>query len=138
MVEAPESGSGDLTFRIIGVGADIVRISLVKRILTMKPHHIPRLFHPDEIQYCEGRGPLRFASYAARFAAKEAFLKALGKRVSWNHVWVSVTHSGCPRLHLSETLQSRLPGIIPYISLSHDGDYALAFVILTSERVNSK
>ncbi|MHA2620701.1 MAG: holo-ACP synthase [bacterium JZ-2024 1] len=119
---------------IIGVGTDIIRVSLVRRILTKRPRHIPRLFHPEEIAHCESGGHLKFARYAARFAAKEAFLKALGRRVPLNEVWVSVGPDGRPHLRISDTVRARFPGVFPFVSLSHDGDYATAFVILTSRK----
>jgi holo-[acyl-carrier protein] synthase len=109
----------------------MIRISLVERVLKLRPHHLSRLFHPEESGYCENQGLLKYPSYAVRFAAKEAFLKALGRRVPWNQVWVRSTH-GRPTLQLSDAVRARFPGIRPLVSLSHDGDYALAFVILIS------
>jgi len=134
-VDTPQAGPA--SSRICGLGADIIRISLVQRILTMKPQHIPRLFHPDETAYCEQQGHLKYASFAARFAAKEAFLKALGHRVPWNEVWVR-SINGRPILQLSNAVRARFPGIFPLLSLSHDGDYALAFVILISEGTETR
>jgi len=63
---------------------------------------------------------------AGIFAAKEAFMKALGKKIDWLDVWVDVSASGKPFIHSSH-LDSKQ---IAEVSISHDGDYATAVVII--------
>ena len=62
---------------IIGIGTDIIEIERVRRAVASE-HFTRRVFTETEIKYCESRGKSSAASYAARFAAKEAFFKALG------------------------------------------------------------
>ena len=62
---------------IVGIGCDLTEIYRVKKALTIEKF-AARVFSPAEQEYCEARGMQKFASYAARFAAKEALLKALG------------------------------------------------------------
>ena len=62
---------------IIGIGTDIVELERVEKALAGHAFST-RVFHTDECAYCESRGRQKAASYAARFAAKEAFVKAIG------------------------------------------------------------
>lgn len=62
---------------IIGIGIDMVEISRVKRAIENEKF-ITRVYTEKEINYCVSRGKGAVQSYAARFAAKEAILKALG------------------------------------------------------------
>ena len=62
---------------IIGIGCDLAEVSRIKRALGMKGF-AARVFTQREQDYCQARGAQAYASFAARFAAKEAFVKALG------------------------------------------------------------
>ena len=62
---------------IIGIGCDIIEINRVEKAVKSESFK-QRVFTPAEIAYCESRGKQQFASFAARFAAKEAVLKAFG------------------------------------------------------------
>ena len=62
---------------LIGVGCDVIEIARVQKAI-VKRSFVERVFAPEEIAYCESRGKQAAASFAARFAAKEAVLKALG------------------------------------------------------------
>jgi holo-[acyl-carrier protein] synthase len=95
-----------------------------------------RLFTAEEREYClQKRDPA--PHFAARFAAKEAFLKALGTGLrdglSWHQIVVVRDELGCPFLHLNgraaEYLQER-KACQAHLNYSHDGDYAVATVIL--------
>ena len=62
---------------IIGIGCDLAEVSRIKRALGMKGF-AARVFTRREQDYCMARGAQAYASFAARFAAKEAFVKAIG------------------------------------------------------------
>ena len=62
---------------MIGVGCDIIEISRIAKAIENR-HFVERVYTEQEISYCESRGKQAAASYAARFAAKEAVLKAFG------------------------------------------------------------
>jgi holo-[acyl-carrier protein] synthase len=78
---------------ILGTGIDIIEVERIRQALE-RPGSGARLrarvFAPGEIEYCESRGRLRYQSYAARFAAKEATMKALGTGWSRNAVWSEI------------------------------------------------
>ena len=89
---------------IVGIGCDILDISRVKRQLGADDGFTAQIFTSEEIAYCRGkRYPERH--FAARFAAKEAFFKAVsdGARVdiSWHDVEVTNEASGKPVITLS-------------------------------------
>src|SRR5438105_3285452 len=90
---------------IVGTGIDIIEVERVKRALTREPTGIrfrQRVFTGDEIAYCESRGHPRFQSYAARFAAKEALMKALGtgwnRHVGWSEIEVMRQRGSAPTI----------------------------------------
>lgn len=116
---------------------DLARIERFRRLL--KEHKegvLERLFTPGEKAYALKKAdPAPFL--AARFAAKEAFLKALGTGlrhgVSWREIEVVKDQAGKPMLELrGKTAQifSERGGGSLHLSLSHDGDYAVASVVL--------
>lgn len=122
---------------IAGVGTDLVRIGRFRRFLDEgKQGVIERLFTAGEQAYAlEKSDPA--PHLAARFAAKEAFLKALGlglrEGIAWHDVEVVRDSLGCPSLRLAgradEIFRQRgLNG--SHLSYSHDGDYAVATVVL--------
>ena len=120
---------------ISGVGVDIVEISRIKGWLS-SDKMLARFFHPKEIEYVKSRGAHAAASLAARFAAKEAFGKALGTGVigfSLRNVCVAASDSGKPCLALSgDALEAFAKGGEGrmHLSLSHDGGIAAAFVVI--------
>ena len=114
------------------VGVDIVEIWRIEATLKrFGDKFLQRVFTPSEIQYCRNRSP----QLAARFAAKEAVMKALGtgtKGVSWRDVEVQRLKSGQPHLNLKGRASDRASklGVISFaISLSHSREYAVASVI---------
>ena len=124
---------------IAGTGIDIVDISRFERFVA--DENLPlirRLFTSAEIDYCSSRK--RCAQhFALRFAAKEAFLKALGtglrEGLSWQDMEVVHDHYGKPGLKLTGEADRlyRERGLTGcHLSLSHDGNAAVASVILES------
>ncbi len=119
---------------IRGVGVDLCPVSRIARILERHPGRFEeRVFTPAERSYCSSRGwPAQH--FAARFAAKEAALKALGAPagIGWHDLEV-VSEGGAPRLVLHGAAAAAAAGLgvrRAHLSLSHAGDAAIAFVVL--------
>ena len=122
---------------ISGIGTDIVAIERFQRFLD--EHNtalLERLFTEQERTFCSARKNCA-ASYSARFAAKEAFLKALGTGlrdgISWHDIEVANDRLGKPELILSGKaielfMEQGLSSA--FLSLSHDGGSAVAMVVL--------
>lgn len=122
---------------IVGVGIDMVSISRLQRLLDRRGERaLARLFTPAEVGRCrDSRHPPE--SFAARFAAKEAFFKALGtgwgRGGDWTDVEVVSAASGAPSIRLSGTARelAEARGIrVVHVSLTHAEDTAGAFVVL--------
>jgi holo-[acyl-carrier protein] synthase len=122
---------------IFGTGIDIVAISRFERFVRENNVALlQRIFTPHELDYCSGKK--RSAQhYALRFAAKEAFLKALGTGLrdglSWQDMEVVNDPLGKPELRLSGRAQEsfvRAELSNCFLSLSHDADCAVAMLVL--------
>lgn len=117
---------------IVGIGIDVVDIVRFERSIERTPALVERLFAESE----RGR-PAR--SLAARFAAKESLIKALGGHavIRWHEMRVVQDVEGNPDFELSGGLAEhiRLLGIDRvHLSMSHDAGIASAFVVLESDR----
>ena len=120
---------------IIGIGTDIIEIERVRRAVANE-HFTQRVFTETEIKYCESRGKGSAASYAARFAAKEAFFKALGTGIvtALKEVEVRNNSFGKPEIFISgatKNLADKKGVTEIFLSLSHSREYATAVVVLT-------
>ena len=121
----------------LGVGIDLVSITRIERMVgRWGRRFLDRVFTRHEIEYCEGRyAPA--GSLAARFAAKEAFIKAVsGLRpggIRYRDVEVVVNDHGVPRLRSHGTAKTALGRSHARVSLSHEGDLAVAIVITCPE-----
>ena len=123
-----------------GIGIDIVPIPRMRQILERwQERFLTRVFTPAEIAYCRGRkDPV--PHFAARFAAKEAGLKALGTGlrlgVSWLELEVQRERGGPPMLVLrgrSRELARARGADRMLLALTHDGDYAIAQAMLVDD-----
>jgi holo-[acyl-carrier protein] synthase len=124
---------------IVGLGLDISEIDRIEAAI--KRHGAPfleRLFTPAEVAYCESHKG-RYERYAARFAAKEAAMKALGtgwsRGVRWRDIEVTREPSGKPTLRLAGVAAeiARRMGVKNIsLSITHSGNLALAEVIFES------
>lgn len=125
---------------VISVGVDVVDIGRMALALERTPALGPRVFGDLDREDLAPEG--NAASLAARFAAKEATLKALGGHVSgfsWHDIQVHRPPQAPPTLVLSGGAQraSTERGIGRWhLSLSHDGGVAIAFVVAESARGN--
>lgn len=121
---------------IVGMGADIAEIDRVEQAITKFGRaFIERVFTATEARYCE-RHKSKFERYAARFAAKEAAMKALGtgwrRGVRWRDIEVRNEPSGKPGIHLSGVAAEhaeRLGARHFHLSITHSGNVAFAQVI---------
>jgi len=115
-----------------GVGVDLVRIERIAGHIRDE-RFLKRLFTARELEDV-GRGPQRAARLAARWAAKEAFAKALGcgfgESLTWGDVEVVRQENGSPILRLSQRALQQHGNLEALVSLSHDGEYAIAVVWL--------
>jgi holo-[acyl-carrier protein] synthase len=120
---------------ILGIGIDIVRVDRVRRWEEV-PGLVERYFHPDEAADARNRGAGGSLSLAARFAAKEAFGKALGTGLAGirlGDIQVVNDRNGRPDIVLHGTALARLQeagGARVHLSLTHDTDNAVAVAII--------
>ena len=126
---------------IIGIGTDIIEIDRVRRAVKSE-HFKRRVFTDKEINYCESRGQSAAASYAARFAAKEAFFKALGTGIVTALKEVEVVNNlrGQPEIFLydeTKILAQEKSVDKIFLSLSHSREYATANVVLEERKYNN-
>lgn len=123
---------------IVGIGTDLARIERFRKFVVDESLLLERVFSEDERNYAlKKKDPA--PHLAARFAAKEAFLKALGTGLrdglSWQQMVVVRDELGCPSLRLSGRASEMLAErrvCSTHLSYSHDGDYAVATVVLES------
>ena len=124
---------------IVGLGLDVAEVDRIEAAITRHgAPFIERLFTAAEAAYCE-RYANRFERYAARFAVKEAAMKALGTGwrhgVRWRDIEVTRDPSGKPGLRLegvAREFAERLGARNITVSITHSGNLALAQVIFES------
>jgi holo-[acyl-carrier protein] synthase len=124
------------TQMIKGTGTDIVEIKTIEKSILQNKRFKERVYTSNEIEYCETK-PNKFQHYAARFAAKEAVMKALetgwNKGIQWKHIEVLNEPNGKPIIRLTDkanelTKENEINNV--HISLSHCENYATAFVVI--------
>ena len=122
---------------IVSIGIDIIEVARIREVLLRTPRFADRVFTAAERAYCDGRGVVAAQHYAARFAAKEAAMKALqtGWRggISWQDVEVSAHESGAPYLIFTgQVLEvfEKFGATQTHLSMSHTTQHAIAQVIL--------
>jgi holo-[acyl-carrier protein] synthase len=122
--------------RVRGVGTDIVAVSRLARSLRRRDGFAETVFCSDERRFCDSQ---RYPEhhYAARFAAKEAFLKALGlgifSGIALTDIEVVRDRECAPQLRLGPTAAAalaRVGGKAPLLSMSHHRHVALAIVVV--------
>jgi holo-[acyl-carrier protein] synthase len=125
---------------IVSIGIDIIEVYRMRETIARTPRFIERVFTAAEREYCESKGAAAAQSYAVRFAAKEAFLKALktGWRgeITWRDIEVVNDDNGVPSLNIKGAagrLLKKLGARKVHLSLSHTSDHAVAQVILESD-----
>lgn len=120
---------------ILGMGIDVVHIHRMRH-WPREEGLLDRYFHPDELAAARSRGSAMILSLAARFAAKEAFGKALGtglRGLTLKEIEVKNNHNGKPDMKLSGTALKAFEefgGTHLHLSLTHERDNAIAVVII--------
>jgi holo-[acyl-carrier protein] synthase len=123
--------------RIVGIGVDVVEVDRVRRLLQRHPRFRERVFTPHEVAYCEGKAnPAE--RYAARWAARESCIKALGgiRRLRYHDISVERLPSGAPNLLLegNAKLRAEERGVSRVlISFAHERATATAFCIAVED-----
>lgn len=125
---------------IIGVGVDIVSIERMERALQRhEAAFFRRVFTAGEQADCRS-APSRAAHFAARFAAKEAVMKALGRgwgAVGWQDVEIRRSPTGKPHvvLHGAAARLAEEQGVAAvHVSISHEKKYAVAHAVAVADR----
>jgi holo-[acyl-carrier protein] synthase len=121
---------------IVGMGTDIIEVTRIERLLSKQERFKERIFTQGEIEYCDKKKN-NVQNYAARFAVKEALLKAIGtgwrEGVTFKEIEVVNNEKGKPELVLSGTVKgiTEKMGVTNIqVSISHLKDLAIGMVIL--------
>ena len=122
---------------IVSIGIDIIEVARIREVLARTPRFTERVFTMAERAYCDSRGVVAAQHYAARFAAKEAVLKALktgwSGGISWQDVEIASHENGAPYLifhGLVQGLFEKSGATAAHVSLSHTSEHAIAEVVL--------
>ena len=122
---------------IISIGIDIIEVRRVRETIERTPRFAERVFTEAERAYCESRGVVAAQHYAARFAAKEAALKALqtgwSSGLAWQDIEISAKESGAPVISFhgrARELYEQSGATAAHISIAHTTEHAVAQVVL--------
>ena len=125
--------------RLFGIGTDIIKINRIKKSLNKK-YLLKRIFNKKEISKCK-KTKYMYNCFAKRFAAKEAFSKALGtgvsKGISFNEITVLNERNGKPFIKLTDKTKKIVDKKLKNkkykisLSLTDEDDYAVAFVTIS-------
>jgi holo-[acyl-carrier protein] synthase len=122
---------------IVSIGIDIIEVYRIRETLERTPRFAERVFTRRERAYCDAKGAASAQSYAARFAAKEAFLKALKTgwrgRITWHDIEILNDRQGVPNLEVRGEAREILENLGAnkiHLSISHTSEHATAQVIL--------
>src|SRR5271155_1722862 len=128
--------------QILGTGIDLIEVDRVARAINRPltgARFRARVFTAGEAAYCESRGRPRYQSYAGRFAAKEATMKALGtgwnRNVGWGEIEVVRQRGRAPTIALSgkaAAFAQRKQITRFHLSITHTAAQAIAHVIAES------
>lgn len=118
------------------LGNDIIEIERIRQAIERSSSFVERVYTPHEIDYCESRNKGRYESFAGIYAAKEAFIKALGtgmRHGSWQDIEIYHDELGVPLIRLQDTFKNiyeTLGYTNIHVSISHCKEYAMSTVIL--------
>ncbi|HEX6331348.1 MAG TPA: holo-ACP synthase [Actinomycetota bacterium] len=118
---------------ILGLGVDVCEIARMERALERHPTMRERVFTPEEIAYCDSKArPAE--SYAGRFAAREAVIKALGgyRGRGWQDISVGRGPSGAPEIRLAGNAKRRADALgvtNVLITFTHERSMAVAVAV---------
>ena len=118
------------------LGNDIIEIERIRQAIERSSLFVERVYTPHEIDYCESRNKGRYESFAGIYAAKEAFIKALGtgmRHGSWQDIEIYHDELGALLIRLQDTFKNiyeTLGYTNIHVSISHCKEYAMSTVIL--------
>ena len=118
------------------LGTDIIEIERIKKAIDRSERFRQRVYTEREIAYCESKLTGSYQSYAGIYAAKEAFLKALGTGLrygSWHDIEVSHDEFGAPFLSITgafKTIMQERMYTESIVSISHCQSYAMSTIII--------
>lgn len=123
---------------ILGIGTDIIEVDRIKGTLEKYGERFKnKMFTQVEIDYCEQFKDKKYAHYAARFAAKEAFSKAIGtgfaRGFKFKEVYIQNLNTGEPIVVLDGSLKEKYGENIIKVSLSHTDNNAIAYLTMESK-----
>ncbi len=119
---------------ITGIGIDIIEVERIKKLVDKNPRFLKRIFTTQEIHYSQKKIN-KYQHFAARFAAKEAFFKALGRRIKWTDIGLINLSSGKPQLEIKDTkLKEKFSFDKIHVSVAHLKEHAVAIIILESKK----
>jgi holo-[acyl-carrier protein] synthase len=133
---------------IVGIGSDLCSIERIEKSLArFGERFVRRVFTEVERAKAEGRPLTRAGTYAKRFAAKEAFAKAVGtgfrRGVFMKDIGIVNLPSGAPTLALTGGAKARLDALTPeghlpqiHLTMTDDYPFAQAFVIITASPIS--
>ena len=127
---------------ILGMGVDVVEIKRIKKIIKKNNSFLNRIFTSKEVKYCS-KNKKNINCFAKRFAAKEAFVKALGigfrQNINFNDIDIINNRLGKPSIKLNNLLNKKVKLIFKirkfniFLSMSDENNYAFASVIITKK-----
>lgn len=120
---------------IYGIGTDIVETNRIKNAIDKYgKRFLDRLYTPLEQEYCDSFNDTKYVHYAARFAAKESFSKAIGTGLTegfkFREISIRNESNGKPVVVLEGAMLEKYGHLIAHISLSHTDNNSLAYIIL--------
>jgi len=122
---------------IVSIGIDIIEVYRIRETISRTPRFVERVFTERERAYCDAKGMAAAQSYAARFAAKEAFLKALKTgwrgKITWHDIEIVSGENNVPNLEIRGEARNILENLGAnqiHLSMSHTTEHATAQVIL--------
>ena len=122
---------------ILSIGIDIIEVYRIRETIERTPRFVERVFTKRERKYCDAKGAAAAQSYAGRFAAKEAFLKALKTgwrgKITWHDIEIRNDEQGVPSIEISgeaKNILKKMKADKIHLSISHTSEHATAQVIL--------
>ncbi len=116
----------------ISTGVDIIETERIEKAINRNSKFINEIYTSKEIEYCENKGKEKYKSYAVRFAAKEAYVKALGTGFSSKNIPKQIeilnNKEGKPFIYIDGKKKDNCE-----LSMSHSKFYAVAYVLIVKE-----
>ncbi len=116
---------------MVSTGVDIESVNRFKSLHT-NDNFINMIFTKREIEYCRGKSE-PYISFAGKFCAKEAVLKAVSTKIDMKEIEIVNDSSGKPEVYIWGQRKENIS-----CSISHTEDYAVAFVVVEEEKGNGK